>query len=249
MSTFAETGFTVSPQAKTYSTGYDIMSYQACGEAVMPYQKFHAERIEKGLCKDCGNPRGEAGTTVFCRTCANNHSAKMAKRKSRLRDERVEKGLCYNCGKSPGNGKGLCAKCREKARDAYHRTSKNRVSRKLSSEICKRCTDATFSKSNYCRKHWLENILRHSHLDRLSADILFSKLEDQEFKCFYTGIDLVPGINASLDHLKSRSKNPDRHSDIANLVWCDRRVNAMKGELNYEEFIHLCRTIAEQSRL
>lgn len=215
----------------------------------MPYQKFHADRIENGLCKDCGNPRGEAGTTVFCRACANIHSEKMAKRKSRVRDERVGKGLCYNCGKYPGNGKSLCDMCREKARNAYHRTSKNRILRKLSSGICKCCTEETFYKSNYCRKHWMENILRHSHLDRLSADILFSKLEDQNFKCFYTGIDIVPGINATLDHLKSRSKNTDLRSDIDNLVWCDRRVNAMKGELNYNEFILLCRTIAEKSLL
>ena len=78
-------------------------------------------------------------------------------------------------------------------------------------------------------------------------EALLQKLESSDFRCFYTGVPLVPGINACVDHLHSRSLYPDKLSDLANLVWCDKWINRMKGHMSYQEFISLCRTIIERA--
>jgi hypothetical protein len=72
--------------------------------------------------------------------------------------------------------------------------------------------------------------------------LFWAKLEAQHFLCFYTGIELVPGRNASVDHRIpiSRGGSP---SDPENCVWCDRLVNAFKNDLTEDEFIERCRII------
>ena len=42
----------------------------------MAYQPYHQKRITAGLCKDCGSPRGEDGTSIYCRACAAKIQAK-----------------------------------------------------------------------------------------------------------------------------------------------------------------------------
>jgi len=46
------------------------------------------ERVQFGLCRECGTPRGELGTHTMCRPCANRHS-------DRERQSRVIQGRKY----------------------------------------------------------------------------------------------------------------------------------------------------------
>ena len=75
-----------------------------CGERNMPYETTQQARINAGLCKDCGNPRGEDGTTIRCRQCASEAARRATQRSTRVRKERYIAGLCY-CGPKGSNTK------------------------------------------------------------------------------------------------------------------------------------------------
>src|SRR5262245_33107870 len=57
---------------------------------------------------------------------------------------------------------------------------------------------------------------------------------------------LIPGVNAYIDHVYTRSQRQDLSSDLDNLGWCDKWINCMKGYLSYREFIELCRAIVDK---
>ena len=70
---------------------------------------------------------------------------------------------------------------------------------------------------------------------------LKAKLGSQQYMCAYTGEKLVPGVNASIDHLVPRSRGGNDAPD--NLHWVSFRVNVMKGDMTHEEFLALCKLI------
>ena len=68
------------------------------------------ERLDKGLCYDCGFPRGDDGNAARCRTCLD--IAKDANRaRAAIRDERVAAGLCGSCGEPRGDHPSRCPAC------------------------------------------------------------------------------------------------------------------------------------------
>jgi hypothetical protein len=97
--------------------------------------------------------------------------------------------------------------------------------------------------------HFIEHIARKYGVPSTLYETLLHKLEITEFVCFYTGIALVPGKNACIDHLYSRSQHPDKISEIDNLVWCDKWINRMKGHMSYQDFIDLCQKIVNHAKM
>jgi len=73
------------------------------------------ERIEAGLCRDCGEPRTCEGTRERCPEHAAEHSRRQAERNTANRDEWREKGLCMECGEARVSDSTLCAVHRVKA--------------------------------------------------------------------------------------------------------------------------------------
>ena len=62
-------------------------------------------------------------------------------------------------------------------------------------------------------------------------------LEKQDFICPLTGRELVPGENASLDHIIPKSRGgPNK---IGNLQWLDNNINFAKRNLLPDEFAQL----------
>lgn len=67
--------------------------------------------LEEGLCiryNICGNERGEDGTKLHCRPCADERAQKQVQRSSRLRRMRRRRGECVECGEKlvkPRRGK------------------------------------------------------------------------------------------------------------------------------------------------
>ncbi len=213
----------------------------------MAYDKTQQARIDAGLCKDCGSPRGSDGTTVFCRPCANEHAKRSTERKNRLRKEWDAAGLCYGCGAKRDNETILCTTCREKQNERNKGYAAIRRQAHIEQGVCKRCGGEQYHESNYCRLHFIENIARPFAMPQALWEGLLQKLEDSRFTCFYTGVQLIPGKNACIDHLYSRSQHPEKLSDLDNLVWCDKWINRMKGRLSYQEFISLCQTIVNRA--
>ena len=214
----------------------------------MAYEPTQARRIAAGLCKDCGEERGPTGTTRFCRPCADHHSKRQAERKKNLRAKWAETGLaCNNCGaRLPDERYKNCVQCREKARERYGaRGAEYRRSRR-GTGFCVACSEPSIpGGGNYCRTHWLDNGAKKYGFTREQYPALWEKLEKQQFRCYYTGIELIPGVNASLDHKKPRSKGGDMN-DLDNCVWCDRLINAFKNDLTDEEFVERCRQVVNR---
>jgi CheY-like chemotaxis protein len=73
----------------------------------------------------------------------------------------------------------------------------------------------------YCRLHFIAGIAKGNGITMHFYEALLQKFESANFRCFYTGVPLVPGINACVVHLYSRSQYPDQIADLENLVWCD----------------------------
>lgn len=209
----------------------------------MVYDRTQQRRIDQGLCKDCGEPRGADGTTIYCRKCTTKISKRSYERKKNIRMCRKEAGLCPSCGKKPEENDGVvCGPCKKKQRDYYHSNKKRWGKGKEERKECSCCRNARFYSSKMCETHWYRDIARKYGFRNRHED-LANLLEKQEFKCFYSGRPLVPGGNASIDHLHPRSKRPELESDLNNVAWVDRNVNRAKGNLSYEEFIRLCKEI------
>lgn len=130
---------------------------------------------------------------------------------------------------------------RERRRLAAH----DRKARYAAAGLCLSCRKAKTYASLYCRQHWLANVARKYKFPAERIDDLWAVLERQQFRCYYTGLALVPGDNASLDHRIPRSRGGGL-GDIANCVWADRAINAFKGDQTEDEFVARCRAIAER---
>lgn len=77
-----------------------------------------------------------------------------------------------------------------------------------------------------------------------SAKELRKMLEEQEFRCAYTGEELREDTdNARVDH-----KIPvalGGKSTKENLHWVTAKVNAAKGQMTHDEFVDMCRKVVE----
>jgi 5-methylcytosine-specific restriction endonuclease McrA len=69
------------------------------------------------------------------------------------------------------------------------------------------------------------------------AEVIGQKLKDQNYRCAYTGEEIILGLNDSLDHILPISKFPELRSDPANVEWVTRKVNCMKWDSTRDEFI------------
>jgi 5-methylcytosine-specific restriction endonuclease McrA len=73
----------------------------------------------------------------------------------------------------------------------------------------------------------------------LGTTAAWVKLEElwfnQKASCAYTGVHLIPGINASIDHKIPRSRKG--LDIITNLHWVDKTVNMKKFTRTHEEFL------------
>lgn len=84
-----------------------------------------AQLLAAGLCRNyarCGNARGEDGTSLECRPCADERNLKNAGRLHVKRGEWAAEGLCLGCGGERDNETKRCNVCRE-LQSLYDRAS------------------------------------------------------------------------------------------------------------------------------
>ena len=210
----------------------------------MAYSNFQQNRIDAGLCKDCGMERTTNGTKINCRDCANAHSVSATKSKQKTRLN-FKEGQCKSCGSNVSNSQfKTCETCRIYCRNYAQKTAGTVRKYKTENKVCFECSSKAYSFANRCCKHIMGNTIRKYGIPLTDWKIYWNKLEEQEFKCFYTGVDLIPEKNLSLDHLQPRSKGGTNNID--NCVWCDRNINAFKNDSTFEEFVSRCKMIAER---
>ena len=180
--------------------------------------------------------------------------------------------ICYVCrnkfelnqenfyrNKTKNKGFELCCKrCSKQRLSKYKCMPKNKPSKKEYNEyrnkwreerfekgLCKVCKEPRLKNQKTCYKHYLMDLAR-KHLGSTKfwkeLDTLF---QQQEGKCAISGLPIAIGENASIDHKKPLSKYPDDLYELSNLQWVDERVNRMKLNMEYDEFIFIIQTILD----
>ncbi len=130
-------------------------------------------------------------------------------------------------------------------------TLKRNYARRKSAGICISCTDLAQAGTR-CLLHWCESIGKnYGHtIANGGAQALLEMWHAQRGLCRLTGEPMLPGstarFGASVDHIVPQSRGGD-HS-LRNLQWVTRSVNAAKNDLTSEEFIALCKVIAERHK-
>ena len=124
-------------------------------------------------------------------------------------------------------GSGLCSWCRE--------CRKN-----------KKCSNRDHSSIHAMIRHNMVEINNSGKNVGVSMDYLLHVYEEQGGKCFYTGEAL------SLVKKGTKKTSPDRiDSELGyikgNIALTSWKVNRMKSNIPYEEFLSLCKSIAEYS--
>ena len=155
-------------------------------------------------------------------------------------------------GRILGNSKKRTSETESEFLDRIRRyrinAQKKYVARHVANGACRACPLPVMPTNGcWCEKHWfMQAAYRNGFRKRDDWKSVKDVLERQGRKCPYTGKKLVPGVNASIDHKNSRQKFPEQFSDINNIEWIDRDVNAAKGYRTKAEFISLCRIVSSR---
>ena len=75
----------------------------------------------------------------------------------------------------------------------------------------------------------------------MTAKQLEKKLQDQQFKCALTGVEMTPTLS-SLDHVDPRSMGGE--DDISNLQIVLPCVNKAKGTMSQAQFVAMCHAVS-----
>lgn len=140
--------------------------------------------------------------------------------------------VCYTCGV-------------KKPRDNFY-TSRSATGGKYIRGECKACKGLRSSKKYITPEGRAATIIssaKHSSEVFLTAKDILDMLEEQGWKCYYTGLPLTSETGFygfSVD----RKNNQDRSYTKENVVICCWGINQMKKDIEFNEFISLCSDIA-----
>lgn len=127
--------------------------------------------------------------------------------------------------------------------------NKNWMNKQKFKGLCIFCNIESLEYSNLCEKHFFLSLASSTLGDRTKAEDLKHLFHLQDKKCYLTGEKLILGLNASIDHIISQSKRPDLKNNMKNVKWCSKKVNEIKRDLSYKEFIELCKKIISHSEM
>lgn len=137
---------------------------------------------------------------------------------------------------------------REKRRAIVLKSGRKRREQRRANGICIYCDELSLEHSaQFCLLHWACSIGSScKNQTRSFALKLIAKLEEQEYKCAITGDILVPGSNASIDHIVPKCKGGS--NDISNLQWTTEIANRSKWEMSTDEYIAHCQKVIDYSK-
>jgi hypothetical protein len=189
-----------------------------------------------GRCTSCGSR--DLATSTRCEKCRARAAEAQAKRRAKSHAERVADGMCITCRRPHDGTTKECGACLS----AHYARQKVLFRKRWSAGAC-RCGQLAVAKK-YCLDCWFKN-MANAHLRAKHFDVQLRQLwRKQNGKCAYTGLDLVPGENASLDHIVPRARGGA--DCIENLQWVTYEVNMAKRALSHAQFIDMCRVIAKR---
>lgn len=115
-------------------------------------------------------------------------------------------------------------------------TRKNAKLRVINGQ-CRNCSNDRLKGSRNCLYHFVKRIVDLNKMPnrQLITEHLLDKLYQQKFECWYTGVLLIPGMNASLDHILAKDNKGDNSVD--NLIWVDFSINKVKMNTPVNRFL------------
>ncbi len=134
--------------------------------------------------------------------------------------------------------------CREHA-DEINEKAKQRRQKRYDDGKCSKCGLDHLPNSRLCLLHYLKRVAKYTCKDASLTGLIYEQFLKQDKKCFYTGVPLEFGVNASLDHVYPQSLFKDKISDISNLRWVDNNINIFKQNMALEDFLALCQLVTE----
>jgi hypothetical protein len=154
---------------------------------------------------------------------------------------------------SPSEREAYLVKVRETSRQRFkdpkkraaQTASKHRTAqRKISQGICVACLELITCGDRYCFKHWLLSVGHKYGLTIKNGGVKLIEAiwNEQAGTCALTGEKLVPGYNASLDHILPRCRGGT--NEKSNLQWVTKQVNWFKRSRTNGELIPVCLKIA-----
>lgn len=163
-----------------------------------------------------------------------------AKYNKERRDNLIAAGLCAYCGKCPPRPRyRSCQRCS----DTVTAATKVSRARAVADGRCPNCgknpvlpamqgKSWSFCESCYFKKTSIDCLKTAKH-----AELIGEKLRQQNYRCAYTGEEIILGLNDSLDHILPIVHFPELRSDPTNVEWVTRKVNCMKWDSTRDEFI------------
>lgn len=137
---------------------------------------------------------------------------------------------------------------KEENRERALELERNRRRAKKENGQCAACTRERLPHSNnFCEDCYYRDVAYHAIGSGTKSIIeaLRQKMIDQDYKCPYTNVPLILGLNASLDHMMPKSRFPELARDINNLEWVSADINQSKHDRTPDEFVALCAKIIQ----
>lgn len=94
----------------------------------------------------------------------------------------------------------------------------------------------------FCREATQGRRNMASRMGKIKRNDLLETLKQQSYRCALSGWELTPET-AQIDHKDPVSKGGK--TELANLQWLHEKINRMKGSMSQEEFVQICKLIAD----
>lgn len=203
---------------------------QTCKERLVIQNKCRKQKlIAENKCVSCQSPC-ENGKQQ-CNDCLSNYSGYQKAK----RQQRKANGLCSVCGSQLTDADSTqCSPCRKRKqknrRNARFRNSQN--------GCCVLCgSSAKKVTKTLCEVCWFKKAAeKHIGSGTLWKE-LKEKLVSQNARCPYSGLMLIPGESASIDHIVPISKGGLK--TLNNIQWVHRWVNIMKHTNDATQFAQM----------
>jgi len=201
-------------------------------------ENLQVERENLVVCRNCKKEVPKEGT-LMCEECLETMRQRTEARRMQLKS----KGLCERCGKVPArDGRVTCDECSKKKKIC----DKESIKRTIDRGVCIICRKEKATAGQKCVKCCVKNL---AHIHGISAKDLWEKIEKQNWACCYSGRQLKPAVNFSVEHIKSRYRHGDNAHRLDNIAVADCDVNKMKGGFEKNEFLQMVKEVYEYLKL
>ena len=140
--------------------------------------------------------------------------------------------VCRRCGAEHEDLRQECRKCRSKRA----RSDKQRSEERRQAGMCVRCAKAQLFTATSCLRCYLRRLAWEATGKCAHWPLLARMWVQQKGRCYYTGVRMTLGRNASIDHILPRSRFPELEKHGDNICWCLTSINLAKGAETDTEF-------------